>query len=330
MRKKIFLALKIFVSVFLLVFLFKQADTNKVLEIMRSMDITLFLFAISLYALSQIVSAFRWSLFLPHADIHLPFLKLVSLYYIGMFFNMFLPTIIGGDVVKSYYLYKFSGKGGNSIASVFLDRFTGFSALVTIAFVSIIIGYRYVKDTSIPLLVITLTGAFLLTSLIIWNRSLHKWALVLIDKIRLLGINEKFESLYNAVMLYKGEPQVLLKAFLISFVVQIKGVVIFYLISRGFGLNVSIGYFFMFVPIAVSISMIPISLSGLGLREGAFVYLFSKVGMTSAQALSISLAGFAIMVLLGLVGGVEYIRLGSVKDTVKSQGSRVRSQENSH
>jgi len=131
-------------------------------------------------------------------------------------------------------------------------------------------------------------------------------------------------------MLYKGEPQVLLKAFLISFVVQIKGVVIFYLISRGFGLNVSIGYFFMFVPIAVSISMIPISLSGLGLREGAFVYLFSKVGMTSAQALSISLAGFAIMVLLGLVGGVEYIRVGSVKDTVKSQESRVRSQENSH
>ena len=57
MRKKIFLALKIFVSVFLIVFLFKQADTNKVLEIMRSMDITLFLFAISLYALSQIVSA---------------------------------------------------------------------------------------------------------------------------------------------------------------------------------------------------------------------------------------------------------------------------------
>lgn len=330
MKRNIFLTLKVFVSVSLLVFLFKKADINNVLEIMSSMDIALFIFAIFLYALSQIISAFRWSLFLPHADIHLPFLKLVSLYYIGMFFNIFLPTVIGGDVVKSYYLYKFSGKGGNSIASVFLDRFAGFFALVTIACVSLIIGYRYVENTNIPLFVISLTGMFLLVSLIIWNRSLHSWTLVLIDKIRLLGINEKFESLYNAVMLYKSQPHVLLKAFLISFVIQIKGIIIFYLISRGFGLHVSIGYFFMFVPIAVSISMIPISFSGLGLREGAFVYLFSKVGMTSAQALSISLAGFAIMVLLGLIGGVEYIRLGSVKDTVKSQGSTIRSQENSH
>src|SRR3990167_7166455 len=176
MRKKIFLALKVFVSVFLLVFLFKQADTNKVLEIMRSMDITLFLFAISLYALSQIVSAFRWSLFLPNADIHLPFLKLVSLYYIGMFFNMFLPTIIGGDVVKNYYLYKFSGKGGNSLASVFLDRFTGFFALVTIAVVSLVFGYGYVKETYVPFFIITLASVFFLSSLILWNRGLHNWA----------------------------------------------------------------------------------------------------------------------------------------------------------
>jgi len=317
MKKIIFLALKILISISLLIFLFKRANIGNVWDVMRSMDFMIFIVVVFLYTVSQIVSTYRWSLFLPHAGIHMPFLKLVSLYYIGMFFNIFLPTAIGGDVVKSYYLYKLSGKGGDSLASVFLDRFTGFFALVTIALVSLIFGYNYVKDTYAPLFIILLATLFFSASLIIWNRSLHNWALVIISKIKLFGINKKVESFYNAVMLYKGEPFILLRAFGVSFIVQFVSVTIFYLISKGFGMKVPIGYFFLFVPIAVSISMIPVSLSGLGLREGAFVYLFTKVGTTDAQALAISLAAFAVMVLLGLIGGIEYMRLGSIKNSAE-------------
>ena len=325
MKKIIFLALKILISISLLIFLFKRANIGNVWDVMRSMDFMIFIVVVFLYTVSQIVSTYRWSLFLPHAGIHMPFLKLVSLYYIGMFFNIFLPTAIGGDVVKSYYLYKLSGKGGDSLASVFLDRFTGFFALVTIALVSLIFGYNYVKDTYAPLFIILLATLFFSASLIIWNRSLHNWALVITGKIKLFGINEKIESFYNAIMLYKGEPVVLLKAFGVSFIIQFMSITIFYLISKGLDMTVSIGYFFLFVPIAVTISMIPISLSGLGLREGAFVYLFTKVGATDAQALTVSLASFAVTVLLGLIGGIEYIRLGSVKNPVISQESRLRS-----
>ncbi|MBI3754357.1 MAG: flippase-like domain-containing protein [Deltaproteobacteria bacterium] len=316
MKKSLFFILKMLVSISILVFLFTKVDMRNVWGTMRYMDPLMLLVVLLLYAADLIISAYRWSLFLPHAGIDMPFLRLVSLYYIGGFFNIFLPTAIGGDVVKSYYLYKFSGKGGNSLASVFLDRFTGFFALVAIAFVSLAFGYRYVQETYVPLIIIALTSLFLFSSLILWNRDLHNWALVIIRRIRFFGINEKIESLYHAVMLYKSKPFILLKALGISFVVQFVSITVFYLISRGFGMTVSMGYFFLFVPIAISISMLPISLSGLGLREGAFVYLFTKVGATDAQALSISLAGFAVMVLFGLVGGVEYIRLGGVKKVV--------------
>src|SRR3990170_8967752 len=315
MKRYIFLIIKIFVSIALLIFLFKKADMGNVWAIMQSMNFLILAAVALLYAVSQIISTYRWSLFLPNAGIHVPFLKLVSLYYVGMFFNIFLPSAIGGDVVKSYYLYKFSGKGGNSLASVFLDRFTGFFALVTIAVVSLIFGYGYVKETYVPFFIITLASVFFLSSLILWNRGLHNWALVITGKIKLFGINEKIESFYNAIMLYKGEPVVLLKAFGVSFIIQFMSITIFYLISKGLDMTVSIGYFFLFVPIAVTISMIPISLSGLGLREGAFVYLFTKVGATDAQALSISLSIFGVMVMLGLIGGIEYMRLGSVKDS---------------
>ncbi|MBI5874715.1 MAG: flippase-like domain-containing protein [Deltaproteobacteria bacterium] len=323
MKKIIFLTLKISVSIALLVFLFKKADMGNVWAIMQSMNFLILAVVALLYAVSQIISTYRWSLFLPNAGIHVPFLKLVSLYYVGMFFNIFLPSAIGGDVVKSYYLYKFSGKGGNSLASVFLDRFTGFFALVTIAVVSLMFGYSYIKDTYAPTLIIALAATFFLSSLILWNKGLHNWALVIIGKIKLFGINEKIESLYNAVMLYKSKPIILLKAFGVSFVIQFISISIFYLISKGFGMTVSMGYFFLFVPIAVSISMIPISLSGLGLREGAFVYLFTKVGTTDAQALSISLAGFTVMVMLGLIGGIEYMRLGATEFKIQNSKSKI-------
>ena len=312
-KKHVFLILKIIVSLSILAFLFREADVGNVLSIILSMDFPLFLLAVFLQVVAQTVYTYRWSLFLPNAGIDMPFLRLVSLYYIGMFFNIFLPTVVGGDVVKVYYLYRLSGKGGNSMASVFLDRFTGFFALVIIAFTSLLLGYKYVENTDVPFSVITLTVMFFLMALIIWNRSLHNWALLIISRIKMLGINEKIESLYNAVMLYKGEPRVLLKAVGTSFVVQVLSVTTFYVISKGLGMKVPIGYFFIFVPIAVTISMLPISLSGLGLREGAFVYLFTKVGATDAQALTVSLVYFAAMVLLGLIGGIEYVRLGSAE-----------------
>lgn len=320
MKKALFLTLKICISIAFLVFLFEKADMANVWIVIRSVNPMMFVIAAFAYALSQIASTYRWSLFLPNAGINIPFLRLISLYYVGMFFNIFLPTAIGGDAVKSYYLYKFSGKGGNSLASVFLDRFMGFFALVTIAVVSLLFGYRYVKGTYVPALVIALASAFLLSSLILWNKSLHNWALVITGKIKLLGINEKIESLYNAVMIYKSAPLVLLKAFGVSFIVQFLSISIFYLVSRGFGMTISMGYFFLFVPIAVSISMLPLSLSGLGLREGAFVYLFTKVGTTDAQALSISLAGFAVVVMVSLLGGIEYMRLSSIKGNLEVRG----------
>lgn len=314
-KKIISLMLKIFVSIALLIFLFRKADLGQVFMVIKSMDILILASVILWYTILQIISTYRWSLFLPKAGIEIPFFKLVSLFYVGMFFNIFLPTAIGGDVVKTYYLYKFSGKGGNSLASVFLDRFTGFFAMVIIASVSLIFGYGYVKGTYVPLFIVILSSMFFLSSLVLWNKALHNWMLAIISRIKLFGINEKIESLYQSVMLYKGEPRVLLKAFGISFVIQLMSMTMFYLISKGIGMTVPIGYFFLFVPIAISISMIPISLSGLGLREGAFVYLFTKVGATDAQALSVSLVAFLVMVILGLIGGIEYIRLGNVKES---------------
>jgi hypothetical protein len=85
-------------------------------------------------------------------------------------------------------------------------------------------------------------------------------------------------------------------------------------LGNAIGMTVPVGYYFLFVPLATVIGMLPISLAGLGVREGAFVALFVTAGASKEQALALSLVWFAVTVMVSLIGGVEYIRLGGKKE----------------
>ncbi|MBI5286398.1 MAG: flippase-like domain-containing protein, partial [Deltaproteobacteria bacterium] len=296
MKKVLSLLLKIAISSTILFYLFKRTDTGLFWETIGSVKPSFFFISLMLYAGDQVLSTYRWSLLLATNGLRISFPRLVSLYYIGMFFNNLLPTLVGGDLVKGYYLYRLSGQGGKTLASIFVDRYAGFFALITISLVSLLFGYPYIKNTSIPWLIILMVLGFFSISLILWVKGLHDWALQGIGRIKVFRINERLESFYEAVMAYKGKPMVLLKVLGISFIIQIVGIFAIYIISRGFALSIPIGYFFLFIPLAISIAMIPVSFAGLGLREGAFVFLFGKVGVSPAEALSLSLAWFFVTV----------------------------------
>jgi uncharacterized membrane protein YbhN (UPF0104 family) len=126
-------------------------------------------------------------------------------------------------------------------------------------------------------------------------------------------------------MRYKGFYGILSKAFILSLIIQSTVIISYYILAAGLRMSIPFGYFFLLIPLTTAVAMLPISLAGLGIREGAFVFLFTKVGATQAEALSLSLLWFFISVFINLIGGIEYIRLGSVKDTVKSQESEIRS-----
>ena len=92
------------------------------------------------------------------------------------------------------------------------------------------------------------------------------------------------------------------------------------LIARSLGVDIPLGYFFLFVPIITSLLMLPVSMSGLGVREGAYVYLFAQAGVPSSQALTMSLLVYASNVATGLVGGALYALQGLYELRTKSAG----------
>ena len=311
MKKGYVLPIKVAVSGGLLYLLFRGMDLKTFWETVSSVSYTTLLVILLLLICIQTLSTLRWHTIL-NKDYRMPFPRLLSTYFIGMYFNNFLPTLVGGDLVKAYYIYRESGKGGVSLASIFLDRYSGFTALMALTAVATYAGYPLVRGSSILWLLLFLLGSFTVLSLIIWIDLFHGWAVRILTGVRLFGINRKVDTFYRALMGYRGERAILIKTFSLSLVIQ--GGVIFgyYLLSRAIGMEMPLNYFFIFVPLATVVAMLPFSLAGLGIREGAFVFLFAKAGGTSAEAMSVSLLFFFTTVIVSLIGGVEYIRRGSV------------------
>ncbi len=312
MKNRLALPVKIVVSGGLLYMLFRKIDISAFWSVVASANYLTVLIIFFFFLGIQTLSTIRWHIIIKK-DIKVSFSRLFSFYFIGMFFNNFLPTIVGGDIVKLYYLSRISGKGGTSMASIFLDRYSGFAALMAITSVSLIVGYRLIEGTPIPFLLFILIGAFSIISLAIWFDKFHGWAIRLLAGIKLFGINEKIDKFYNALMSYKGSYAILIHVFGISLFVQAGNIVAYFILARTMNIDVSIGYFFLFVPLATTIAMLPFSLSGLGLREGAFVFLFSRAGVASTEALSLSLLYFFIIVATSLIGGPLYIWSGTEK-----------------
>ncbi len=298
-KKILGFAVKLVVSGGLLLYLFYFSDIVDIQGVMKTLKQTrlpIFFLAFFVYLCTILISSKRWSLFLPEP---MKYPRLVSLYFIGAFFSTFLPGLVGGDAVKAFYLYKDTGKGGASLVSVFMDRYMGLTAMVSIGLIAFLGGYFYVEGTEIVWMVPILCGSFLLASLILWKLN---WG-----KIKILNI------FYEPLMGFKTETTIIIKALLLSFIIQMFGITSAYILSLSIGLDVPIVYFFIFVPIISVISAIPISIAGLGLRETSFAALFNivfaKVGVSSDQAVGLSMLVFTIMCMANLIGGVEYVRL---------------------
>ncbi len=291
-NKIIILLAKILVSGGLLYAVISRTGIERVLSTLRGMYIPFFLLAVLIYICSIFISALRWRLLL-HERFGLG--RLFSLYFIGSFFNHLLPGIIGGDAVKAYYLYRDTGKGASAVASVFMDRYIGFTALMLVGLVAFPFGFRYFKGSYIewilPLIVLLFAaGSFVVFGLRAGRRT------------KLLS------GFYDYFALYREKKSVILKTLLISVIIQTIVIFAVYVLSRGLDVDVPLLPLFIFVPVISTIATIPISISGLGVREASFVLLFGFLGISPAQATAVSFAWFLSVATGSLPGFIEYLR----------------------
>lgn len=291
-NKIIILLAKILVSGGLLYAVVSKTGTARVLSTLRGIDIFLFFLAVLIYMITVFISTVRWRLLL-HDDFAVR--RLFSLYLIGSFFNLFLPGIIGGDAVKAYYLYRDTGRGSSAVASVFMDRYIGFAALILVGLTAFPFGFSYFRGSYLEWILPLIVLLFIIGSTLVFGLRIGR-------RIRHLS------GLYDYFAQYKRKKNVLAKTLFLSILIQALVICAVYILTRGLKVDVPLLPLFIFIPVISTIATLPISISGIGVREASFVLLFGFLRASAAQATAVSFAWFLSMATGSLPGLIEYLR----------------------
>jgi uncharacterized protein (TIRG00374 family) len=304
MNKKLIAAGKIIFSCLLVMLLIWKSEPKAIFKLISASDFAYIYPSFFLYLAIMVLGAFRWQLLLSQVAIRSSFAELMKLTLLSQFGNVFIPGGFWGDIMRGVKIRN-SGSRSRGIASVFIDRVMGAFGFVFIGFILLPFAYRYLKKSvfiSLLALFLVITVSTLLIFFTGWTQRLILKALSADKKII-----KKLKQFYlDLIFQVNNERPVLLKAFLVSLVASLINIIIFIFLSFSLGNPATPMYFFLFIPIILVISHIPVSYQGLGLREAGFILLFANAGLSRSQSLSISLLYFGIIVTVAAVSGLVY------------------------
>jgi uncharacterized protein (TIRG00374 family) len=290
---------RIGLSLGLLAVVLKHVGWEQTWQALQGAQIPYLAAALALVLLSIVVRAYRWRLLLDALGMETSLSRLTVLYFIGTFFSNFLPTGVGGDVVRVYELARESERPAEAVGTVLVDRATGLLVLFMMALVALVFSHGLVTTQVSAAIVLLCFAGWGGAALILKRDWLEKRGLLrFVAKIRQL--KEVYESVYAC------GPRANAGALGVSLVLNVLLIAVNYLIALSLGVRVSLWYFFLFVPIISFLLVLPVSLSGLGVREGGYVYLFSQAGVSAPLALTMSLVVYACNVAAGSIGGMLY------------------------
>ena len=308
-KKFLLFFIRTLVSVSLIYFLILKIGKGKLLSLPQYAKEANFLWifwGFILFFTAVILGAIRWGLFLESQGVKLLFKDIFNLTYIGFFFSNFLPGVVGGDIVKFYYLGKQTGEMSSSFTSIFMDRIMGLMGLLFIATISLVLSLQKIVARELfPYMIGGILIIFVIFFLIL------NYRLSFLEKIKWMGLGEKIKRIFDSFQTYRKFPKILFITFSISLIVQFEMIIITYFISLAFHLRISPVYFFLFFPLVSVIMSLPISISGFGTREWAFVFFFSSLPkITKLDALALSLGLYFLTLFTSSWGGFIYMWKG--------------------
>lgn len=288
--------LKVCFGFFLLWILFLKIPGKGVFESLLEARLSFFLLALVMYLGGQVLCAYKWSVLAEPLGFKRPFLNFVSFYFIGMFFNLFMPGSIGGDLYRAALLAGLEKSRKRAAYSVLAERYTGGIALLSFCALAVGIYFRSSLPPVLSTLIFTLLTigwSFLLT-LPVWERN-FPWVQKLARKLNL----EDFT-------IYWKHPTKLLWVLILSFIFQFINILTVVLLGMSIKINAPLLSYFFIVPIVDLLSILPISISGLGIREGGYVLMFKSLGVEASKGLACGLLVLTITLISGILGGIVY------------------------
>jgi uncharacterized protein (TIRG00374 family) len=308
-KERAFNALRILVSIVLIVLIVRSVDLAMLWNVLQSADPWYLVAALVVSMLGVAVRAVRWQILLRDQTVSASLGELTTLWFISFLFTNLLPSGIGGDAIKAYELSRSTGQSAQVISTVLVDRFMGLFALQAIALVALLFSWWLIPSQiaifTVVIFGVSLLIAWLISSKPLWDGLARRLPLF----ARALAVRP-VHALVRSLQSYSSGA--LARAFGVGVSFNILLIAMNVLLGYALHMDLPLAYYLVFVPITSVVLIAPISFAGLGVREGAYVYLFTQVGVAQAVALSLSLLVYVIgTVAPGVVGGVAYLLRGA-------------------
>jgi uncharacterized protein (TIRG00374 family) len=258
-----------------------------------------------------IISSYQWQSLLDAEHVHIDLRRLINLYLVGIAFNHFLPSGMGGDVVKAYYVGRDGQNTAGSASAVIMSRVTGFIGMMLVSSVALILWPSSFSRKLIIAFVLSciamclaLLAVYICVS-ILPGRLAKRWA----HKKLFTTIITISQTVQKSVR----QPRSIAAAILFGVLFHIGAALNYYEYGQVLHVTVPFTFYLVAIPFVSLIAFLPISINGFGLRESAFVYIFSTVHVPVATSLLLALLMDIQVLLCGVIGGAIYMLMDERK-----------------
>jgi uncharacterized protein (TIRG00374 family) len=302
-------AVKAAVSIALLWVLFSRVDLSRLWSLARQASPWWLAAALVLYLAMVLSSAVRWAVLLRAQQVRLPFSFLTQSFLVATFFNNFLPSNIGGDVVRISDTAPAAGSKTLATTVVLIDRGIGLLGLALMAATGATLMQRMAVGPIGPALLWAGfgIGAMIATPALLMPETATK----LLQPLRVFHqdwVDARIEKLTYALTRFRETPAALAICFLGAVLVQAILVLFYLAIARSMNIPIGFAELAVIVPVSFIVQMVPLSVNGFGVREATFGFYFTRLGLPLESALLVSFVGAALIMLFSLSGGVTYLR----------------------
>jgi uncharacterized protein (TIRG00374 family) len=313
-RRVVVMIVKIAVSIALLAFLFSKIDTARLWASAKKASLPWLVAALGVQTLNLIASTWRWRLLLDAQDVKLKSRTLLGSYLVATFFNNFLPSNVGGDVIRIRDTAGATRSKTLAATVVLVDRALGLMALVLISAVGATAAARYYGSGASPIWPSWLWVVFLvaaaITAPVVYAPEGFGRLLQPLTIVHPEWVGKRIDKLTAALSRFRERPSALAGCF--SGAVFVQGLMVVFYLAVVYALKIPItaSELAVIVPISLVVQMLPVSVNGLGLREATFSFYFTRLGLPIESAVLLSLMGAAVLMVFSLSGAAVYVSRG--------------------
>jgi len=300
-------AARLLITAAILAYLLRSIDVGASVHAMLRVNPWWFAFTLALVAVDRVVMALRWLLLLRAAGVDISAAAALRIFLTSSFVGSFLPAGVGADAARAYEVASRTSRGSQAVASVGIDRMLGLVAIAVLGIAGLAGWSRHVEpDLRLRLMAAAvLAGAATLA--VFWVDTLVR--AVLPEGWRGTRWGSRAMRLADAIGAYRRHPKVLVQVMVLSIAVQLVRVLQAYGLGRGLNLEIGLSYYLVFMPVAMLLLLLPVSISGFGLPQAAIVWLLRPMGVPDEGSLALS----TLIIVIGIIGNLPGALLYAVR-----------------